>query len=482
MLTYSLDERKNESLYEYLYNCMKEDIINGILQPDEKLPSKRAFARNHGISIVTVENTYGQLMAEGYIYSKPKSGFFVSSIQTQLEPLSTTTELLQAPDYEPVFSGINLVSNHTDISCFPFSVWAKLNRQVLTEQDSGLLTPPPMGGVVELRSAIAKHLHDFRGINVSYEQIIVGAGSEYLYSQIVQLLGRDRIYGLENPCSKKIKNIYQSLGVKITPLSMDDEGVILTPEQLNIPDIIQISPSHHFPTGIVTSVSRRYGLLQWANERDSHYIIEDDYDSEFRLQGKPIPSLFSMDTTDKVIYFNTFTKSLASTIRISYMVLPKKLLEIYKKKLGFYSCTVSNFEQYILASFIKDRHFEKHINRMRNNYRNLRDHLIALFMQSTLASKIKISEENAGLHFLLHIDTRVSDSELKELALKHEISVSFLSDYYSQDFDHFPASTILQINTINNNYDHTAIINYSGLNESTLKAVVTGLEKAWTNL
>ena len=468
MLTYSFDKRGNQSLYEYLYECMKNDIIQGVLAPNEKLPSKRVFASNHGISIVTVENAYGQLMAEGYIYSKPKSGFYVSPIQSPIVPAREASAPIDFPVEQTTDTSINLISNHTAPDNFPFSIWAKLTRQILSEQSPKLLSPAPAGGIPELRIAIARHLHEFRGITASPEQIMIGAGTEYLYGLIVQLLGRDLVYGLENPSSKKIRNIYEALGVKVVPLEMDDEGIRLDAQNLTIPDIIQISPSHHFPTGIVTSVSRRYGLLQWANESNSRYIIEDDYDSEFRLQGKPIPSLFSMDTTDKVIYFNTFTKSLASTIRVSYMVLPKSLLQQYYNRLGFYSCTVSNFEQYTLAAFIREQYFEKHINRMRNHYRDLRDALINGLRKSPLADKITISQENAGLHFLLHINSHKSDQELKALAKEQAVTLAFVSDYYSFDFK----SDLSR-------YDHTAIINYSGLNIKDIPVVIERLSRAW---
>ena len=469
MLTYAFDKRGSQSLYEYLYDCLKTDIVNGVLAPNEKLPSKRAFAANHGISIITVENAYGQLMAEGYIYSRPKSGFYVSPIQSPVISSKEEPDFSLVSQPQVTDGSINLISNHTAPDNFPFSTWAKLTRQILSEQSPDLLTPPPAGGVPELRAAIAKHLYEFRGINASPEQIMIGAGTEYLYGLIVQLLGRDRVYGLENPSSKKIRSIYETLGVKVAPLEMDEEGIQLDARNLTVPDIIQISPSHHFPTGIVTSVSRRYGLLQWANESNSRYIIEDDFDSEFRLQGKPIPSLFSMDTTDKVIYFNTFTKSLASTIRISYMVLPKSLLHLYYSKLGFYACTVSNFEQYTLAAFIREQYFEKHINRMRNHYRSLRDELITGLQNSPLANAVTISQENAGLHFLLHIDSKKSDQELQALAQAHNVTLAFVSDYYSFDFK----SDISR-------YDHTAIINYSGLNMADIPVVIERLSNAWT--
>lgn len=472
MLTYNITNRGNESLYEYLYNCIKNDIITGLLSPNEKLPSKRVFASNHGISIVTVENTYNQLIAEGYIYSKPKSGFYVSAIDSRIYT-STGSKAnvkitIPAPSVPAEENIYNLVSNHTSPDNFPFSIWAKIIRRLLSDQDSKLLTSPPPGGAIELRTAIAQHLSDFRGIFCEPEQIIIGAGAEYLYSIIVQLLGRDKVYGLENPGSKKIKNIYEALGVRVTPLSMDSEGIELSKDNLSLPDIIHISPSHHFPTGIVTSIGRRYGLLQWANEADERYIIEDDYDSEFRLQGKPISSLFSIDQTDKVIYFNTFTKSLASTIRISYMVLPKSLLELYYTKLGFYSCTVSNFEQYTLASFINENYFEKHINRMRNQYRETRDRLIDEFELSKLSKYIFISEENAGLHFLLHINTTKADDFLKEKARDKGIAVSFISDYYAFTSKHS-----------GDDNSHTVIINYSAINSYDIPQIVSNLESAW---
>ena len=313
MLTYSFNNRNGRSLYEYLYTCIKEDILSGKLSPDAKLPSKRDFAKNHGISVVTVENAYGQLLAEGYIYSLPKKGFYVSDIKNDIN----NNIYLSAPKSSHIYNEtaitdshnnnqsdktytyntdignmhdadcINLVSSHTPHDNFPFSIWAKLMRHVLTYEGDSTLNVPPTGGVMQLRQAIAKHLYEFRGITVNPEQIIIGAGTEYLYGLIVQLLGRNISYGLENPSSKKIVNIYKSLGVKVNYLDMDEEGVIPDCQGLNDSQIIQISPSHHFPTGIVTSISRRYGLLQWANQSLDRYIIEDDYDSEFRLQGKP---------------------------------------------------------------------------------------------------------------------------------------------------------------------------------------------------
>ena len=466
MRTYNLEEKNNKSLYEFIYTRIKNDILDGILKPDERLPSKRAFASNQGVSVVTVENAYSQLLAEGYIYSKPKSGFFVSPIEGQIR-ISADYNLATVPSIEASEEfTYNLVSNHTHTDNFPFTTWARIIRRLLSEQDDKLLKSPSTGGVSELKSAIAHHLMEFRGILCDPEQIIIGAGTEYLYSLIVQLLGRDKKYGLENPSSNKIKKIYESLGTQVVSLSMDDEGVIIDNECLNNVDIIQISPSHQFPLGVVTSVSRRYALLQWANSKNNRYIIEDDYDSEFRLQGRPIPSLFSMDTTDKVIYFNTFTKSLSSTIRISYMVLSKGLLQEFRSKLSFYSCTVSNFEQYTLASFIMEGYFDKHINRMRNHYRELRDELISKILKSSIGPKVTISEENSGIHFIMKITTSIADKILINAAKHESIKVSFVSEYLDND-------------CIYHDYSHMAIINYSGMDISDIHPLVDALNKAW---
>ena len=427
MLTYSFDKRGGQSLYEYLYNCMKTDIINGVLSPNEKLPSKRAFASNHGISIVTVENTYGQLMAEGYIYSKPKSGFFVSPIQSQITSTSNESDLIETKKAYVHDNSINLVSNHTAPENFPFSIWAKLTRQILSEQSPDLLVTPPAGGVPELRTAIARHLHEFRGINASPEQIMIGAGTEYLYGLIVQLLGRDLVYGLENPSSKKIRSIYEALGVKVAPLEMDEEGIQLDARNLTIPDIIQISPSHHFPTGIVTSVSRRYGLLQWANESNSRYIIEDDYDSEFRYHGKPIPAMQGLDDGENVIYMGTFSKAIAPAIRASYMVLPKKLAKRYQQIGQTFSCAVSRIDQKVLTLFLTEGHFERHLNRMRNIYKEKHDLLIKEIKK--LNSDIQIYGHGAGAHIIVRFP--VSDQKEFQKKLRQKgVMIYPLSWYY----------------------------------------------------
>jgi len=287
------------------------------------------------------------------------------------------------------------------------------------------------------------------------EQIITGAGTEYLYTLIIQLLGHNKVYAVENPGYKKVAQIYKSNNVACEYIPVDNSGISVEELEKHNADVAHISPSHHYPTGIVTPVSRRYEILGWASRKEGRYIIEDDYDSEFRLAGRPVPTLQSIDIMERVIYINTFTKSLAPTIRISYMVLPKSLLGLFYDKLGFYSCTVSNFEQYTLARFIKYGYFEKHINRMRNYYRNVRDQLMKEIKKSRLADISVVSEAGSGLHFLLKIQTKIPDKEYVEICRNNKINVSCLSEYYFEDED----------NAGYNNEDkqHIIIMNYSGI-------------------
>ena len=290
MLTYSFVDLGSDSLYEHLYKCIKNDIMNGKLKSGDKLPSKRSFAKNLDISTITVENAYAQLMAEGYIYSMPKRGYFVSEVKTFSEKRPERAEYLPETPKEMNYYA-DFISNRTSHANFPFSIWAKLTREVLSGEDLTLLLPPPAGGIMELRKAIADHLYQFRGIAVSPEQIIIGAGTEYLYGLLIQLFGNEAVYAIEDPGYQKIAQIYTSHGVKVCYIPMDESGVRTEILEDSGADILHLSPSHHYPTGTVTPISRRYELLGWASKSERRYIIEDDYDSEFRLLGRPIPAL-----------------------------------------------------------------------------------------------------------------------------------------------------------------------------------------------
>ena len=348
---------------------------------------------------------------------------------------------------------IDLTAN-TPVS-FPFSVWTRLQREVILDLDRQLLQPIPNRGTLELRQAIAEHLLGFRGLRVEAQNILIGAGTDFLYNLLIQLLGRDKTYAVEEPGYGKIRKIYAAGGVKCVSAAMDEQGVLPPGDA----QVLHISPSHHFPTGLVTPLKRRQELLGWARESRERYIIEDDYDSEFRFDAHPVSAMAAMDT-ERVIYMNTFSKTLAPSIRISYAVLPGQLMERFQAALGFYSCTVASFEQYTLARFLERGYFEKHINRMRRAYKLLRDQVTSLlegFPAFTL------TEQDAGLHFLVKVDTALTDGELKQAFWKAGIRVSCLSDYYH---DAVPAEAAGQL-----------VVNYSGLTDQALQRLSAALKE-----
>ena len=445
MRTYALENRGRAPLYEYLYRCIRGDILDGTLTAGERLPSKRALAEHLHISVMTVEGAYQQLEAEGYVYTQPKRGFFVAEVERP-RPAVPAPPAPEAPPEAPVWR-LDLKSNQVDASRFPAAAWARLTRQVLSEDGEALLRPVPHQGLPALRQAIARDLREYKGMAVPPEQIVVGAGTEYLYNLLVQLLGRDRVYGVEDPGYSKAGRVYALNGAACVCLPVDGQGVDPAQAEGSGADILHLSPNHQFPTGAVMPIARRQSLLRWAGEAPGRYLIEDDYDSEFRFTGRPIPTLRSIDQADRVIYMNTFSRSLAPSLRIAYMVLPRPLLEAYQARLGFYSCTMPAMEQYTLARFLEDGHFDAHVNRMRVFYRARRDAVLQAIEESPLAGRCRVMGENAGLHFLLELDTEVPDEVLARQAEERGLRLAFLSDYQQRAAGDRP---------------HTLVVNYPG--------------------
>ncbi|MDD6400049.1 MAG: PLP-dependent aminotransferase family protein [Lachnospiraceae bacterium] len=461
MITYDF-AHIDGSIYSYLYTCIKNDILSGILKPGEKLPSKRTFANNNGISTITIQNAYDQLISEGYVYTIPKKGYYVANIEgmTRSIPNADINYDIRIPIRESF--EYDLSSNGVNPDNFPFSVWTKLSREVMSNKKKELMEISPTSGIRLLREAIANHLKSFRGMLVDPNQIIIGAGTEYLYGYIVQLLGNDKIYAIENPGYRKLVSIYKQRNISCKYAYMDDSGITVEGLKESKADVAHICPNHHFPTGITMPASRRYEVLAWANAAEGRYIIEDDYDSEFRLEGKPIPTLFSIDECEKVIYMNTFSKSLSPTIRISYMVLPVHLANEFYKTMSFYSCTVSNFEQYTLAEFIERGYFEKHINRMRLYYSKQRRRIIDKLEASQLKEVCEIQENDAGLHFLVRLDTNQTDEFVISKFKEKGVKVEALSDYYL---------------TEEKEKQHLFIVNYSNLNEEKIDDAIKIIEE-----
>ena len=413
MLTYELNKQPGMPLYEQLYRCIRTDILSGQLAPGTRLPSKRALAAHLKISKITVEGAYAQLLSEGYILSRQRSGFFVEELQ-QATPAVREVPARTAPVREAIPTGTPK---------FPFTVWSRLQREVMLDLGQALLQPMPNTGIPELQQAIARHLHDFRGLTTDPENILIGAGTDFLYNLLIQLLGRELCYALEEPGYGKIRRIYDAGGVQCVSAPMDAKGVM--PQCLGAAQVLHISPAHHFPTGIITPMDRRQALLEWAGT--DKWIIEDDYDSEFRFAARPMAAMASLDRHGRVIYMNTFSKSLAPSIRISYMVLPKALMERFREKLGFYGCTVPSFEQHTLARFLQEGYFDKHINRSRRFYKARRDRILGLIGQNP---RLTILEENAGLHFILKIDTDRTDQQLQQRCREAGLSLRSLSSYF----------------------------------------------------
>ena len=420
MLTYELKKAPGVPLYEALYRCIRGDILSGKLSAGEKLPSKRALSSHLEVSKITVEAAYAQLLAEGFIVSREKVGYFVEKIHREPAAVLPQSVAVTVEKREE----IDLTGSYS--AKFPFSVWSKLQREVMLDLGEQLLLPIPHPGIPELQQAIAKHLYDFRGMQVPASCIFIGAGTDFLYNILVQLLGRDQCYAVEEPGYGKIRKIYAAAGASCIGVPLDRFGVI--PESLSNAQVLHISPNHHFPTGLVTPMSRRKELLDWVSAGENRWIIEDDYDSEFRFNAHPMPALQSLDREGRVIYMNTFSRSLAPAIRISYMVLPPNLMEQLNSQLGFYSCTVPSFEQHTLARFISLGYFEKHINRMRKYYKARRNQVLTCIQNSQYRDYLAILEEDAGLHFLVR--TPLPDAILEQRCRDMGLNVRTLASYY----------------------------------------------------
>ncbi len=472
MITIDFSKRKDLTLCEYLYCSIKKQILNGRLVSKERLPSRRALAEHLRVSVITVQNAYARLISEGYIYSIEKKGFFVEAIPPQNFPqpkvsLDFLPQKKETREKKAKKYFADLKSNSTSFEKFPFALWARIMRQVLNSGDERLLSRVPLGGALELRKAICSHLRQFRMIDVDAEQIVVGAGTDFIYSMLLQFLGKENKFAVENPGYKQLDLVAKLCGTKCVPVNLDESGISVKDLKKSRAQIVHVSPQHHFPTGIVMPYKRRLEILDWAKERNGRFIIEDDYDSEFRFDGMPLEPLFSSDKNSRVIYVNTFSKTLSPSFRISYMVLPKNLLEEFFAKMGFFSCPVPSFEQFALARFIDEGHYEKHLNRMKNYYRSLRNDFIAALQKSKIRSIAKIKEENSGLHFLLQIESKLSGDELRRRLNASGINIALLSDFY---YDTLAENSLAQ---------KSFIVNYSGLKRERIVPIVRKMEKVF---
>lgn len=433
-MTIQLQMKSEKCLYEQIYDHIRQEIKEGKLLDGERLPSTRSLAEYLQVARSTVEYAYEQLQSEGYIEAKPYRGYFVCSTEALdgLEGYNTQVSHAENIIGEAGDQAGNMVGcaydfspNGITMSAFPFGVWKRITKNILNDGNVDLFSQGENQGDYELRYTISRYLHSSRGVKCTPEQIVVGAGNDYLLMLLEKILGKEVHIAMEDPGYKRAYRIFRSFDYKIVTVDMDESGMTVSGLRKENISVAYVMPSHQYPTGTVMPIGRRLELLRWANESPDRYLIEDDYDSEFRYRGKPIPSLQASDENGKVIYIGTFSKAIAPAIRVSYMVLPQNLLEEYKSNCFFYSCTVSRIDQRILNEFIRDGYFERYLNKMRKIYRGKHDLLLECLRP--FEEKFEITGEHAGLHILLTAKEEVEESELVRAAETVGVKVYGLS-------------------------------------------------------
>jgi len=459
-----LDSSKNSPLYVQLYEYIKQEIKNGTIKPETKLPSKRKLANYLGISQNTIQTAYEQLCSEGYAESKPRKGLFVISIEDEL-PHGSRPEIKQSKNKsskKELEYIIDFNSGEVDLDCFPYSVWRKLTIQSLFSDQNNLLSIGDPQGEKYLRNEISKYLLQSRGVQCSEEQIIIGSGTQFLLILLCMLLGKEYSYAIENPGFHRARYTFIDQGVDVHPISIDESGICIEELKRSCANVVYVTPSHQFPNGMVMPISRRMELLKWCEERKG-YIIEDDYDSEFRYTGKPIPSLQGLDNNGNVIYMGTFSKSLIPSIRISYLVLPLTLMNKYQKDFNIYKQTVSRFHQNTLFRFMNEGHWSKHLNRVRTLYRKKHKTLL-ISIDKYMGGRVDIIGERSGLHILLKVNNKMSEEELIESAYKMKVKVYPTSVYYDRyEVNRFP----------------TILLGFGGIRETQIEEGINLLSQAW---
>lgn len=462
-LTINLKPGGKTPLYEQLYEYIRGEIRDGHIASGEKLPSTRALSRHLEISRSTVELAYGQLLSEGYIEAQPYRGYYAAQIdglyQIKRQDMS---EKKKTPESKKTYQ-YDFTPNGVDLKSFPYNTWRKLSRECLVDDRAELFRLGCPQGEYGLRNAIGSYLHQARGVNCSPDQIIVGAGNDYLLMLLCAIIGTRHRVALENPTYKQAYRLFENLSCEVCTVDMDAKGMRADGLRTSGADIAFVMPSHQYPLGTVMPIKRRMELLAWADESEARYIIEDDYDSEFRYKGKPIPALQGYDGKGKVIYIGTFSKSIAPAIRMSYLVLPENLCGVYKERCGFINSTVSKVDQLILKKFIEDGYYERHLNKMRALYKSRHDTLL-LALRNRDAG-FSVSGENAGVHLLLHFRDGRSEEELIRLASLKGVKVYGLSEYY--------------VDRKKNREEAVILLGYANLSEEKIKDAVRLLKEAW---
>lgn len=466
MFHVTVDRTTGRPMYLQIYEYIVNEIKRGNLHCNDKLPSGRELAMDLNISRNTINMAYEQLEAEGYIEAYPKKGYYVRALDGLLEvTVSGENEkeievASRKEEYKIDFSPFGIDARYA-----PYLRWQKLMKETMLDEGGALFQNGDNQGESALRESIREYLHRARGVTCRENQIIIGAGTDYLLMLLTRLLpGKPRI-AMENPVYQQAYRVFRNFQYSIDPIGIDADGLDVQELQETEAQLVFVTPSHQFPLGVVMPINRRLQLLNWAYEQDGRYIIEDDYDSEFRYQGRPIPALQGLDTKGKVIYMGTFSKAIAPSIRIGYMVLPNDLCERYRKEAAFYATTVSRLEQEVVHRFIEEGYFERHMNRMRGIYKEKHDRLIQALSQWSLP--IRWRGDSAGLHLLIEFpESSGTEQQFVQRAEQQGIRVYALSDYYIQGEPEVP----------------TLLLGYARLTEEEIVEGACLLEKAWKEM
>lgn len=449
-------------IYIQIYDYIKHEILKGTLLAGTCLPSHRNLALQLGVSRITVESAYQQLSAEGYVESKPKRGIFV--VEVDVDVIPNQQQILSYP-LEKIRNELirfDCSQGNIDQTVFPLSNWKRAIQECLLQYENDLFTKEDPQGEQILRTHIATYLYHARGVHCTPNQIIIGAGTQPLLWLLLQLLGKQKSYAIENPGFHRVKAIIQSCGLPSHPVPLDEKGINMSSLHDCKANVAYVTPSHQFPYGMIMPLSRRLELLKWANDC-SGYIIEDDYDGEFRYVGKPIPSLQGLDSNERVIYMGTFSKSFLPSLRMGYIVLPNHLLDTYNNLNGIFKQTVSKIPQLALASFIHKGDWDRHLNRVRTLYKK-KHHTLVKSLLSQMGTNIDILGDQSGLHIVLHIHNGMNEQELIQSAAEKHVKVYPLSIYDS----------------VNNLQKEAYILlGFGGIPIDAIETVVTLLKEAW---
>ncbi|WP_054252498.1 PLP-dependent aminotransferase family protein [Neofamilia massiliensis] len=427
-----IDQNSKAALYLQIYEYFKEKIVSGHFKSGDRLPSKRNLADKLGLSLNTISKAYYLLEEEGFILAVERSGYFVEQLNNfypssyQEDKVEVEKEREETKEILYDFSPYSI-----DEEKFPYYTFSKIFKEVIDSGAKDVISQSDPLGKWNFRMAISKYLNDSRSLNVKAENIVISSGMEYLYEMLFYIFSKDSVFAVENPGYDILPEMILSRGFSCKPIKVEGDGVSLENLKNSGANILTITPSHQFPTGSIMPISKRLDLLKWASSKDNRYIIEDDYDTEFRYVGRPIDPIKKLDAKDRVIYMGSFSKSLAPSMRVSYMILPDKLMEDLRVNFPFFICPVPAINQLVMTKFLEEGYFQRHLNRMRRNYKKKREALIEKL--KAYPQVLDISGADSGIHIVVEVKTKKDDFEIESLCKKSGIEIYPLAAYYSKN-------------------------------------------------